>query len=153
MCFNRTHLLHFHTVSLICSRFSFFCSSSISASRTLQSCSASQRSLCLQRYWRLMTAIPEHRLRLWQRLFFPFVLSTLLLLSPPLPALRKVSLFYCGLTSPSVSVAFLSSQPWANWWISHICSCSRDYSLCVRVNYFFSYSGVQRPVQVCPWAQ
>lgn len=50
--------------------------SSISVWHTQESCSDSHRFLCLQRYWRLMTAIPERRLRLWHRPFFSISLHT-----------------------------------------------------------------------------
>lgn len=92
--FNLIHLPHHHKVSVICSLF-LSSASPPSLSQTYWNPAQPLKDFCLQRYWRLMTAIPEHRLRLWHHLFsLPFPLSRPLLLPPPFLALRKVSLWF-----------------------------------------------------------
>lgn len=61
-----------------------------------------------------------------------------------------------GLTGPSVSPAFLSSQSWANRWISHTCSCVRDYSLPLLMCFYELFPfllGFQKPILFCSRAQ
>ena len=83
--------------------------SSISVSHTPQSRSDSPRFLRLQRYWRLMTAIPERRLRLWHCPFFPSSLCALVAFpsSPLSEEGQPLSLWL----NYSICLAFFPARP------------------------------------------